>query len=352
MKRAFISTAIFATLCVLGMTARSAPGDGEIVSQEPCVSKPIANYQQYVKDFQTSYSQEAAEAKAEGFQMKALTNPERLLPSSADFTRMKAYQGFECSRIKYLSDGLQVVGFIWKPKDTKGKRLPLIIFNRGGNREFGKLRSSPTPLWSPWDELGFYRFVSNGFVVIASQYRGNDGGQGREELGGSDVRDVLNLVPLARKLPYVDTRNIFLFGISRGGMMTYLALKEGIDVRAAAVIGGLTDLVASVKDRPAMLNEVYMELIPGLTPQNETPLRERSVIYWPERINVPLLIMYGGADWRTNASSQGLPFAAKLQALKKPYEFVIYEGDNHGLTLNREDSDRRIIQWFRQHMDK
>jgi dipeptidyl aminopeptidase/acylaminoacyl peptidase len=76
----------------------------------------------------------------------------------------------------YLSDGLQVVGFLWKPQDTVGKQFPLIIFNRGGNREFGKL--------TPWFHFGFYTYASNGFVVLASQYRGNDGGEGREEYGG------------------------------------------------------------------------------------------------------------------------------------------------------------------------
>jgi dipeptidyl aminopeptidase/acylaminoacyl peptidase len=352
MRRALIWLVMVLTFSSPGITARTASRDGEIVLQEPCVSKPIESYQQYVQSFQASYSEEVAAAKAEGFEMNALTNPERLLPSPVDFARMKAYRGFECTQIKYLSDGLQIMAFIWKPKDIKGKQLPLIIFNRGGNREFGKVRSSPTPLWSPWDEFGFFKFVSNGFVVIASQYRGNDGGKGKEEFGGSDVHDVLNLVPLARNLSYVDPKNIFLFGVSRGGMMTYLALKEGINVKAAAVIGGLSDLLVSANDRPDMLKEVYMELIPGLTPQNETPLLDRSAVYWPERLNVPLLILHGGADWRANPSTQALPLASKLQALKKPYELIIYAGDNHGLTLNREDSDRRIIQWFKQHMDR
>lgn len=50
--------------------------------------------------------------------------------------------------------------------------------------------------------------------------------------------------------------------------------------------------------------------------------------------------------------TQCLPFAVKLEALHKPYELIIYAGDNHGLTVNREDSDRRIIEGFRQHIEK
>src|SRR4030095_14955865 len=99
--------------------------------------------------------------------------------------------------------------------------------------------------------FGFYAYVSSGFVVIGSQYRGNDGGEGREEFGGADVCDVLHLIPLARALGYVDMHNVFMLGWSRGGMMTYLALKHEIPVNAVAVGGGLTDLVSEGKTSPA-----------------------------------------------------------------------------------------------------
>src|SRR5690348_10353068 len=39
------------------------------------------------------------------------------------------------SRITYLSDGLKVKGYIAVPK--KPGKYPCIIFNRGGNRDFG-----------------------------------------------------------------------------------------------------------------------------------------------------------------------------------------------------------------------
>jgi hypothetical protein len=37
-------------------------------------------------------------------------------------------------------------------------------------------------------------------VVVASQYRGNGGGEGHEEFGGAEVHDILNLIPLAKSL--------------------------------------------------------------------------------------------------------------------------------------------------------
>jgi dipeptidyl aminopeptidase/acylaminoacyl peptidase len=40
------------------------------------------------------------------------------------------------------------------------------------------------------------------------------------------------LMPLARRLPYADADNVFLYGLSRGGMMSFLALKQGFPAKA------------------------------------------------------------------------------------------------------------------------
>ncbi len=99
-----------------------------------------------------------------------------LVLSRAEFDRREAYAGIDCRRIRYMSDGLKVVDYIWRPRESTGGKLPLVIFNRGGNRERSRL--------TPWMAGGFYEFISSGFVVIASQYRGVDGGEGNEEYGG------------------------------------------------------------------------------------------------------------------------------------------------------------------------
>ena len=54
-------------------------------------------------------------------------------------------------------------------------------------------------------------------MVLASQYRGNDGGQGKEEFGGSDINDVLNLIPLAESISFMNADRIVMLGFSRGG---------------------------------------------------------------------------------------------------------------------------------------
>lgn len=292
-------------------------------------------YDQYVELEKRRHAMEVEAARVSGVELKAPL----VLMSREELAREDDHSQIDCQRIKYLSDGLKVAGFLWKPKNTAGQKLPVILFNRGGNREFGKL--------GPWG--GIHRFAAEGFVVIASQYRGNDGGEGREEFGGADVRDVLNLIPLAGSLDYVDMRNVFLYGVSRGGMMTYLALKNNIPVNAAAVVGGLTDMVSEARRRPGLVTNVWKEVIPGFDQRPEELMRERSAVYWADKINVPVLILQGGADWRTDPGT-ALAFAQKLQELGKEYELIVYAGADHGISQNEADRNRRIVDWFRKHL--
>lgn len=241
--------------------------------------------------------------------------------------------------MRYLSDGLKVVGFLVKPRH-EGK-YPAIIYNRGGNREYGKIDSSAL----------FYLFclLSRGYVVVASQYRGNDGSEGREEFGRSDVDDVLNLIAMLESLPFVDSGGIVMLGYSRGGMITYLATKMTDKIKAACVVGGSTDLIQSYYELEQAMRQVLIELISGTSEEKEDEYKKRSAYYWPEEINTPVLILHGEADWRVNVS-QAEKSASRLEELGKTCELVVYPGGSHGLLEYREDRNRRIFEWFEDHL--
>lgn len=246
----------------------------------------------------------------------------------------------ECYRIRYLSDGLEVVGFILKPTQTDQK-LPVIIYNRGGNREYGKIATSTL------DYLSY--LSSNNYVVLASQYRGNDGGEGREEFGGRDINDVLNLIPMAESLPFIDSDRIVMLGYSRGGLMTYLAISKSTKIKAACVVGGITDLIQAYNEREQDMKNVLIELIVGTPTDKEAEYKMRSAYYWPEKIKAPVLILHGEDDWRVQ-KSHAEKIANKLNELGKPYELVIYPNGSHGLNENRKDRNRRIFEWFEKYI--
>lgn len=81
----------------------------------------------------------------------------------------------DCRKILYASDGLSIEGFILKPQSPPTERLPVILYNHGGNPRVGILDDTRL-LHLTW-------LVRAGYVVVASQYRG---------CGGSDDQ---NCVP-------------------------------------------------------------------------------------------------------------------------------------------------------------
>jgi len=243
----------------------------------------------------------------------------------------------QIERITYLSDGLKVRGYLAAPK-ADGPH-PCVIYNRGGNREFGAIGASLAA-----EHLA--RIASWGFVVVASQYRGNGGGEGKEQFGGDDLNDVLNLVPLLGTLPGADPTRIGMMGWSRGGMMTYMALTRTRGISAAVIAAGPSDLTHEKESRPEM-EDVYKDLIPDYDKNGDRLLALRSASHWPERLprDVPILLLQGTADRRVDPLST-LEMARHLQELKRPYRLVMFEGDDHSMSEHQEEVWGLVRGWF------
>ena len=245
-------------------------------------------------------------------------------------------QNYEFQKLKYMSGGLKVVAYLYKPKQVEGKKLPVIIFNRGSAMR-GDIAAELIHV--------FHRLASEGFIIVAPMYRQSDGGEGRDELGGADVNDLMNVIPLAKGLGFIDMNNVFMYGESRGGMMTYMAIKRDFPMNAAAVFGALTDLEPVLGFYPATMLKQFW---PDFDTRKDEIIKARSAIYWPEQLDVPLLIMHGGRD--KLPASQSLTLAQQLEKSGRTYELIIYAEDNHYLKRNQDDRDRRTAAWFKRHL--
>jgi dipeptidyl aminopeptidase/acylaminoacyl peptidase len=245
--------------------------------------------------------------------------------------------------ITYESDGNKVKGYLAYPK-KKGK-YPGIIYNRGGNLDFGSLN-----IYKATFILA--KVASWGYVVVGSQYRGNAGGVGgRDEFGGADVNDVLNLVPLLEKMDQVDTTKLGLYGWSRGGMMTYLTLKKSKRFKAAVVGGGLSDLRMTMQTRIDTFETVYDDLIPDYRKHKEQSLDERSAIIFVDEIckTTPILMLHGTADWRV-VPQMALDLSAAFIKTRVPHRLVLFEGGDHGLNEFNDEVDEMTKQWFDKYL--
>jgi dipeptidyl aminopeptidase/acylaminoacyl peptidase len=238
--------------------------------------------------------------------------------------------------IIYKSDSLLVNGIIAEPK-RKGK-FPVIIFNRGGNKEIGKVAKAKT-LYSL---LGFTKLVEEGYVVIASCYREND------EFGGEDINDVLYLTETVKEIEKADSNRIGMLGWSRGGMMSYLALQKS-DLITTAVIGnGPTDLFSLIIDRPEMETNVCAKLIPDYKRNKEKELKKRSVIYWADELNKnsSVLILCATNDKRVNPE-QAKKVAKKLTDINYDFELKEFETD-HKFSDKKDELNELLIYWFKE----
>lgn len=243
-------------------------------------------------------------------------------------------------RIRYAVDKVEVTGVLLEPKDYQPGKHPIMVFNRGGNGEYGMVA---TPLILRY----MLPFARQGYLVVASNYRGNDGGTGQEEFGGADVQDVLTLLDITQHHPGWDGKNRFMFGASRGGMMTYLSIKHGAPLSAAATFGGVSDIAEAAKHRPDMIEKVYAKRFPNFTGDLQEEYVKRSAVLWPEALaSVPLLMAHGTAD-STVLPGQSEALDAALTRIDAPHKLVLYEGGNHPLSTHLEEWLNEVTEWFR-----
>lgn len=238
----------------------------------------------------------------------------------------------------YDSDSLMVTGFVVRPKAPGN--YPCVIFNRGGNRDFGQLLVGTAVV-----QLG--AIAADGYVVIASNYRGNSNSEGKEEFGGSDVNDVLNLIPALAQVESADTSRIGMFGVSRGGMMSYMAMKENCQFDAVVVLGGVSDLFITKEKRPDMESHVFEELIPNYNDSTEKELTKRSATYWAGEMcqSTPILMLHGSKDEACDISMTH-KLHEELEKNDSPHLFIEFENDNHGCVKHRKEVSAYVATWF------
>lgn len=328
---------IFLVFSAFGAQATNLINDDRILKEKSCFTRMYTDYDSWRGDMESKYKQKI---QSEEKRKRALSRFDSLFGKE----KFDFYQrNLSCSIFKYAVDGVTVNGFVIKPKMSEGK-LPVLIYNRGGNGEFGGV-----VFGSMMQNL--FPIANEGFVIIGSQYRGTfTSDDSLDEFGGKDVDDVLALLDFIPKITDADPQRIGMYGASRGGMQTHLALKRTDKVKAIATIAGNSDLLKGLTYRPEM-EKVFKGRIPDYEKNKAIELENRSVLKWIPELSkdVPILLLHGTNDKRVSVN-HSIDLAAALVKHNVPHKLVLYPEDNHGLHQNKEQANKELVSWFKEHL--
>lgn len=216
--------------------------------------------------------------------------------------------------VTYEAQGLKVKGYLCLPQGQGP--FPLLIYCRGGIKRVGMTRLA-------WVS----RFVDRQYAVFAPFYRGNRGGEGREDFGGEDRYDVIDALGWLKAHPLLDSSRIHLFGFSRGSMMALFTAMEDEQISSVVVWGGVSDLALTYEER-VDLRRMLKRVIGGTPHKKQEEYAWRSPIHYVDKLHCPVLIIHGTKDVQVGVEHSYL-LARYLSEAGKLHTLRIYEGEGH-----------------------
>ena len=235
----------------------------------------------------------------------------------------------QCEAISWLScDGEVAHGLYFAPAGDRFEatgKPPLIVMIHGGPT------SQSRAGWNPQAQF----FATRGYAVLAVNYRGSTG-YGRAYMlklrGNWGVCDVEDAISGARHLAdtgRVDTERTVIMGGSAGGFTVLQAMTQVPEAFAAGVclygVANQFHLAAETHKFEAH----YLDSLLGPLPEASRVYRERSPLYYADRIKRPLAVFQGEID-RVVPRQQSDSIVEALRRNGTPHIYQVYEGEGHG----------------------
>ncbi|MGK7378092.1 alpha/beta hydrolase family protein [Planococcus sp. 1R117A] len=236
------------------------------------------------------------------------------------------------TEIVYWSDGLKVKGLLAEPK--KPGKWSGILYLRGGIQSIGMVRPARIA-----------QFAAQGFVVFAPYYRGNRGGQGRDEFGGADKWDAVYAVDVLKEFC---SGRVHILAFSRGGIMALWTAVLRDDITSVVTWAGVTDTVLTYKERPDMRR--MMKRLYGGTPNTAlTAYEERNPLLRLDEAKAPILIIHGLKDENVSPG-QAYLLEEALKLNGQQHETWYFPEYTHFFppAANRK-TVKALTEWMRRH---
>jgi dipeptidyl aminopeptidase/acylaminoacyl peptidase len=247
-------------------------------------------------------------------------------------------------------DGLELVGYLTKPKHTN-EPTPLILKVHGG----------------PWarDFWGFSAadqwFANRGYATLSVNFRGSTGygksflHKGDGEWGvGSMQHDLTDSVQWAMDQGIADPEKLCIYGGSYGGYACLAGLaftpdlyRCGVDIVGPSNVKTLLDSIPSYWG--PLRNQMLLKI--GDVDRDEEFNKKISPLYHVDNIKAPLLIGQGANDPRVK-QAEADQIAFSMQAKGIPVAYVLYPDEGHGFARpdNRIDFNGRVEMFLKQHL--
>jgi dipeptidyl aminopeptidase/acylaminoacyl peptidase len=196
--------------------------------------------------------------------------------------------------------------------------------------------------------------VNQGYMVIAPNYRGSTG-YGKEfqdanlfDMGGGDLQDVLAAADFVKATGYLDPKKLVVMGGSYGGYMSMMAVTKAPDVWAAGVpIVPFVNWFTEIENEDPVLQQSDLATM-GDPKKNPELFRDRSPIFFVDKIKAPLLLLAGGHDPRC-PKEETIQVADEIKKRGGVVDYKIYENEGHGFAKveNQIDAYQRVTDFLK-----
>jgi dipeptidyl aminopeptidase/acylaminoacyl peptidase len=257
--------------------------------------------------------------------------------------------------VKYPArDGLTIPAMLTLPAQRGERRVPLVVDIHGG----------PNVPATEWGYNATVQFLaSRGYAVLQPQFRGTEGfgwkleSSGFRKWGAEMQDDIEDGIRWAVAQGYVDPGKVCLFGGSYGGYAAmWGAIKQASSIRCAISLAGVTSIEYLFDDATTDLSRMadkstWMQERIGDPKTERERMRRVSPADNADTVGVPILLAYGASDRRVPLV-HGTTFRSGLDKYHKPYEWVVYDDEGHGLRRddNRFDFFHRVESFLEKHL--
>jgi len=245
-------------------------------------------------------------------------------------------------------DNYRIQGWIIKPPDFDPKRkYPLMLSIHGG----------PHSMYGVGFNFGWQEHAANGYVVLYTNPRGSTGygssfGNAiKNAYPGKDYDDLMAGVDTVIGRGYIDTKNLFVYGCSGGGVLTSWIVGHTDRFAAASANCPVTNWMSFVGTTDGA---GWYHNFAKLPWEDPTEHLKRSPIMYVGNVKTPTMLMTGVMDLRT-PMSQTEEYYTALKLRKVPTAMIRFNEEWHGTSSKPSNFMRTQLylrSWFQRHAGK